>query len=395
MATQPRERRRAVAFAAAFPVLPVLALVAGASGIGAQDGAGPGARRSPPARAARFLVVGDTGTGDDRARLVAARIRNTAATVSASHLFFLGDNVYEEGEDIERNFLDVYRSVFALGVRTHASFGNHDVENCRDSGRRPVRPDASAYRAARNCWVDSHLATPEFGYLEGRRYYSVEIPGGPLPRQANGGSQPGPGSGSPGWPGPLVEVFVLDSNTLRNEQTKIRDETDEPQLGWFIAALERSRARWKVVAMHHAMYTPTKCRWLGLVCRGDDRKLRAELEPIFTKHGVDVVFQAHQHLYARLKPQRGIRYFVSGAGAKLPDSFREDPRTVPREDRGAFNHFLYVRATAERFGYCVVDVEGAIRDSGSFGRGDAPDGPFDGDLCRPPAPPGPAHPGPR
>jgi predicted phosphodiesterase len=45
--------------------------------------------------------------------------------------------------------------------------------------------------------------------------------------------------------------------------------------------------------------------------------LRSQLEPLFLKHGVQVVFAGHEHFYERLKPQKGIYYFVNGGGAKL------------------------------------------------------------------------------
>ena len=324
-----------------------------------------GARPADPAEAARFILVGDTGTGDERAREVAAQIRRTAGAASASHVFLLGDNVYELGEArfIGSRFLDVYRGVLALGVRIHAALGNHDVQRCDESGRRPVPRDETAYALSRECEVDAHLATPEFGYRDGLRYYSIEIPGSGSART------------------PLVEVFVLDSNTLGKDDTKIEDGTDEPQLHWLAEALRVSQARWKVVAMHGTMYAPTRCQWLGLSCRDDDAVLRSELEPIFLEHGVDAVFQGHQHLYARLKPQRGIRYFVTGAGGKKPDSARDDARAVRREDRGAFNHFVYVHATGDRLTYCAIDAEGKLRDGGSFGPGDgADDAPAD-EVC--------------
>lgn len=334
------------------------AVAVGAAGAGAQPGA---------AREARFVVVGDTGTGDERARRVAAQIRRAAETASVSHAFLLGDNVYEHGEArfIASRFLGVYRGVLSLGVRIHAALGNHDVERCGESGRRPVPRDETAYALSRDCEVDAHLATPEFGYRDGSRYYSVEVPG----------------AGRTGSQAPLVEVFVLDSNTLGKDDTKIEDGTDDPQLRWLAGALRVSQARWKVVALHGTMYAPTRCRWLGLLCRDDDAVLRSELEPMFLEHGVDAVFQGHQHLYARFKPQRGIRYFVTGAGGKKPDSARDDERVVRREDRGAFNHFMSVHVTEDRFTYCAIDAAGNLRDGGSFARGDPNDQGLEADAC--------------
>ena len=218
-----------------------------------------GTRPPDPADAARFILVGDTGTGDERARRVAAQIRRTAEDASVSHVFLLGDNVYERGEArfIGSRFLDVYRGVLSAGVRIHAALGNHDVERCRESGLRPIPRDETAYALSGDCEVDAHLATPEFGYREGLRYYSIEIPGSGASRA------------------PLAEVFVLDSNTLGKDDAKIEDGTDEPQLRWVAEALRVSRARWKVVAMHGTMVTPTRCQWLGFICRGDDEVLRS------------------------------------------------------------------------------------------------------------------------
>ena len=353
---------------------PVLLACAVAAGSAAGAGAQP-----EPAREARFVVVGDSGTGDERARSVAAQIRRAAETGSVSHAFLLGDNVYDHGEArfIGARFLDVFRGVLDLGVRVHAALGNHDVERCEESGRRPVPRDETAYALSRECEVDAHLATPEFGYRDGSRYYSVEIPGEP---------SAGSGAGRPP-PAPLVEVFVLDTNTLGERQTKIEDGTDDPQLRWIAEALARSRAHWKVVAMHHTIQTPKSCRWFGLRCRSGDGVMRAQLEPLFSEHGVDVVFQGHEHLYARRRPRAGMRYFVSGAGGKKADSFRHDARTVSREDRGAFNHFMVLRVTGDRFNYCVIDAEGAVRDRGGFARGDAADGEFEGGFCPAAGPP--------
>ena len=366
----------------ALCTLVVLAVAACASGpvavvsTEASGEAALGALLADTVPAARLIFVGDTGTGDDRAGRVAEQISQLAEAVPVSHVFLLGDNVYgyRNPASIYEKFLDVYRGVLAGGVRFHAALGNHDLDFCADSGLRPVPRDETAYEPAPRCSVTSQLQTPQLGFRDGLRYYSAEIE-----------EQP------PGWQRdtaevqdlrraeepPLVEVFVVDSNTLGREQTRLAQGTDEAQLRWLAEALQRSGARWKIVAMHHPIYAPVRCRWFRLRCRGADEVLRAELEPIFRENGVDIVFQAHQHLYARLVPQHGIRYFVTGAGGRRADSFRSDESTVVREDRGSFNHFVYVRVTEDRFGYCVVDAYGDIRDGGSFTRGDAMDAQVD------------------
>jgi hypothetical protein len=41
------------------------------------------------------------------------------------------------------------------------------------------------------------------------------------------------------------------------------------------------------------------------------------LEPLLLEFGVQVVFSGHDHVYERLKPQRGVQYFVVGSGGQL------------------------------------------------------------------------------
>ncbi len=313
-------------------------------------------------REARVVFVGDTGTGDRRAQDVRDSILSTARSAGLSHVFLLGDNIYENGaaEDIERRFINIYRPVMDLGVAVRAALGNHDVKKCDGSDIRPVPRDASAYEPARDCWAADHLATPEFGYEDGSRYYSVTIPDDRAP---------------------LVEVFVIDSNTLGEDQTKIEDGADQAQLDWLDAALAASTARWKIVAMHHPIYSPARNLFLGFGRRSADGRLRAQLEPLFREHGVDVVFQGHQHMYARVRPQAGIRYFVTGGGGKKPYSFKNNDNSYPREDNGKFNHFVYSRVSEERFEYCVIDEEEAVRDGGWFAKGDATDTEFPAAGC--------------
>ena len=115
-----------------------------------------------------------------------------------------------------------------------------------------------------------HLATPEFGYVEGARYYAVTIPGGAAP---------------------LVDVFVLDTNTLGDDQTRIGEGADHARLEWLDAALSASTSRWRVVAMHHPIHSPTRrARFLAFGRRGTDERLREQLEPLFIEHDVDIVF---------------------------------------------------------------------------------------------------------
>jgi predicted phosphodiesterase len=96
-----------------------------------------------------------------------------------------------------------------------------------------------------------------------------------------------------------VRFFALNSNYM-----------DAPQIDWVTRELCESDEDWKIVFFHHPIYSSGDRH-------GSDLRLREVLEPIFVDSGVEVVFAGHDHIYERLKPQKGVHYFVSGGAGKL------------------------------------------------------------------------------
>jgi len=96
-----------------------------------------------------------------------------------------------------------------------------------------------------------------------------------------------------------VRFFVLDSNQM-----------DPRQLAWLDDALKQSAEDWRICYFHHPIYSDGGRH-------GSDVALRVALEPLLVKHGVNVVFSGHDHVYERIKPQKGITYFVNGSSGEL------------------------------------------------------------------------------
>jgi 3',5'-cyclic AMP phosphodiesterase CpdA len=96
-----------------------------------------------------------------------------------------------------------------------------------------------------------------------------------------------------------VRFFAIDSNYM-----------DKAQLDWLEKELAASGSDWKIPFFHHPLYSSGKKH-------GSFDDLRSQLEPLFKRYGVDVVFSGHDHFYERIKPQQGIYYFVCGAGGSL------------------------------------------------------------------------------
>ena len=95
--------------------------------------------------------------------------------------------------------------------------------------------------------------------------------------------------------------------------------------------------------------------------------MRAVLEPVFVKYGVDVVFSGHEHIYERYKPQKGIYYFTVGGAAKLRrGDTHPSPLLSARFDRD--RSFLLAEIAGDSLYFQTVSRTGAVVDKGVLAR---------------------------
>jgi predicted MPP superfamily phosphohydrolase len=148
-----------------------------------------------------------------------------------------------------------------------------------------------------------------------------------------------------------VRFFVLDSNQL-----------DRLQLAWVENALKEAREAWKIAYFHHPLYSDGGRH-------GSEVELRVLLEPLFVKYGVNVVYSGHDHIYERVKPQKGISYFVSGAGGELrrgdlkrstitAAGFDEDRSFMLNEVAGDDLFFQVISRTGQTVDQGVIHLQG-------------------------------------
>lgn len=135
-----------------------------------------------------------------------------------------------------------------------------------------------------------------------------------------------------------VRLFALDSNYMTPDQ-----------VNWLQKELAASGSDWKIAFFHHPLYSSGDRH-------GSNLTLRAQLEPVFLQYRVNVVFTGHDHFYERVKPQKGIAYFIAGSSAKLR--------------RGDNTSALTARAYDEGYTFMLVEIDGdnlyfqAISDAG-------------------------------
>jgi 3',5'-cyclic AMP phosphodiesterase CpdA len=146
-----------------------------------------------------------------------------------------------------------------------------------------------------------------------------------------------------------VRFFALDSTLM-----------DRKQLEWLEAALRDSREEWKICYFHHPLYSDA-------ARHGSSFDLREVLEPLFVKYSVNVVFSGHDHVYERVKPQKGIYYFVSGAAGQLrKGNMRPTGDTAAAFDRD--QSFMLLEVIGSQLHFEAMSRLGESVDSGVIQR---------------------------
>jgi len=257
----------------------------------------------PSEEVLRFIVFGDSGKGDTAQHELARMMAAHHWNQSYDTALMLGDNIYPDGNP--EDIPAKFERPYAELLRRGVSF--HAV-----LGNHDVKKGSEAQINYRNF------------NMGGRAYHSFTKGDG------------------------LVEFFGIDSNRF-----------DFQQRYWLEGALKASQAKWKIAFFHHPLYSSADKH-------GSDFHLRVELEPLLIKYGVDAAFAGHDHVYERTKPQQGVQYFTSGAGAKTRHGDLE--RNTPFFAAGAdeTSSFMSVEITPERFSFRAIDMAGRVMDSGEL-----------------------------
>jgi hypothetical protein len=262
----------------------------------------------------RFIVFGDSGKGDTSQHELARMMGVYHWNQLYDMALMLGDNIYPDGNPSD---------IQAKFERPYAELLRRGVSFHAVLGNHDVKKGREAQINYRNF------------NMGGRAYYSFTKGDG------------------------LVEFFGIDSTRF-----------DIQQRFWLERALQASEAKWKIAFFHHPLYSSADRH-------GSDFDLRAQLEPLLVKYGVDAAFSGHDHIYERIKPQQGVHYFVSGAGSKPRRGDLDRGKSIYAAGDDETSSFISVEITPERFNFRTIDMTGRVIDSGelpsrSVARGAAP-----------------------
>ena len=141
----------------------------------------------------KFLVIGDSGTGDRAQNETGAQMWKAHSVFPYEFAIMLGDNMYgsERPQDYVSKFERPFKPLLDAKIQFYASLGNHDDPNQR------------FYK--------------NFG-MGGKRFYTFEKKD--------------------------TKFFVLDSNYMDQDQQK-----------WLDNELSRTDSKWKIAYFHHPIYS--------------------------------------------------------------------------------------------------------------------------------------------
>lgn len=130
-----------------------------------------------------------------------------------------------------------------------------------------------------------------------------------------------------------TRLISLDSHILLREE-RFRQAQHE----WLESVLKDCDSKWKVVFIHHPLYSSA---------RRDNETLKALFEPLFKKYGVHLVLQGHDHTYARGRvpmDNTAPTYVVSVSGPKM----YKERNDMAWAEKTATNMQLYQLITIKR-----------------------------------------------
>jgi calcineurin-like phosphoesterase family protein len=110
--------------------------------------------------------------------------------------------------------------------------------------------------------------------------------------------------------------YSFDEGNARFVAINSNHPGDPEQIKWLNQAFTDAGDKWRIVFFHHPLYSSGQHS-----AEGRD-VIRPALEGVLVANKVNVVLSGHEHLYERIKPQKGIQHFVSGGGGRYLYNYR-------------------------------------------------------------------------
>ena len=280
-------------------------------------------RSMKPSGPVRFAVLSDTGTGSKVQFEISRQIKNWAPDL----VLHAGDVVYPDftpGRADLRCF-----SVYGPDMAERPYFfaaGNHDVnlgiQGFLNAFHHPINDTPLTIH-------QTEKTAPELYYSfdHGDAHFTVLY-------------------------APFFSQYALKKNN--------------PQYQWLEKDLEQSTKAWKILWLHHNVFSSsahTYDDWdrNGLI---DQEELQSIIIPLATRHGIQFVFSGHDHVFERSAPTEGIHFVTSaGGGGSIYSLTRRLPGSAQFWRR---SHFVGATISDSELTLEAIDTEGTVFDQMYF-----------------------------
>jgi len=149
--------------------------------------------------------------------------------------------------------------------------------------------------------------------------------------------------------------YSFDEGNARFVAINSNHPGDPEQIKWLDAAFTDAGMKWRIAFFHHPLYSSGQHS-----AEGRD-VIRPALEEALVRNKIDVAFVGHEHLYERVRPQRGVRYFVSGGGGRSLYRVRKsdfDDVAVSQ------HHFMVIEIAGDRLFFEAITHDQKLLDCG-------------------------------
>lgn len=269
-----------------------------------------------------FYTLGDWGRNGQFGQKELANMMNLAAyKVEPEFILSTGDNFYDNGvasvQDPywKSSYEEVYDGAL-LFCNWYVVLGNHD------------------YRGNPQAQIDYTHISQRWNMPD--RYFTKDI-------ETDDGAK--------------ARFVFIDTNPLNDEyhkegskyRKKVMDQDTTTQLQWIDSVLN-VEVDWKIVVGHHPLYSGGK--------RKEDKSyVRMHLEPLLTKHRVNVYFAGHEHDLQHIKPTgKPTHHIISGAGSEIRPTGMMEYSVFAKAIQG----FVSSSITMDSIYHQFVDLNGTV-----------------------------------
>jgi tartrate-resistant acid phosphatase type 5 len=307
-----------------------------------------------PAPPVRFVVVGDTGTGEVAEYAVAAAIGKACRLRGCDFLVHTGDILYDVGPRSDRDpqFEDKFERPYgSLGLPVYLVLGNHDVGGNptgeHDLGRWKEIGDRSvAYANRTDRSTDSwRMPARWYPFAHGNVTFAA-------------------------FDSSAFMFLPLEADPLGDLHTAVGQQVEFAKTAW------PANATWRFAVAHHPYVSNGQHG--GEEASGEGTTDASALRAFYEAHvcgKADVLLAGHDHDLQWLQPVPscgGTRFLVSGAGAR-PRPLEDPTRHEALFQRGGELGFWWLQVDGARLTAVALDVDARVL--------------YAGELLKPPAAP--------